>query len=42
MTTVNIFTFNGNCEKVFNFYKSIFSDEFTYMGRFNDMGKKEK
>jgi PhnB protein len=38
MTTVNIYlNFNGNCEEVFNFYKSIFNGEFSYIGRFKDM-----
>ena len=35
MTTVNAYiTFNGNCEEAFNFYKSVFGGDFTYMGRF--------
>lgn len=29
--------FKGNCEEAFNFYKSIFGGEFTYVGRFKDM-----
>ena len=38
MTTVNVYlTFNGNCEEAFNFYKTIFGGEFTYIGRFKDM-----
>ena len=38
MTTVNVYlTFNGNCEEVFNFYKSVFGGDFTYIGRFKDM-----
>ena len=38
MTTVNIYlTFNGNCEDAFNFYKSIFGGEFSYVGKFKDM-----
>lgn len=38
MATVNIYlTFNGNCEKAFNFYKSVFGGEFPYIGRFKDM-----
>jgi len=38
MTTVNAYiTFNGNCEEAFNFYKSVFGGEFTYMGKFKDM-----
>jgi PhnB protein len=30
-------TFNGNCEDAFNFYKSAFGGEFTYVGRYKDM-----
>ncbi len=29
--------FNGNCEEAFNFYKSVFGGEFTYIGRFNEI-----
>lgn len=34
-------TFNGNCEAAFNFYKSVFESEFTYIGRFNEMPPNE-
>lgn len=38
MTTVNTYlTFNGNCEKAFNFYKKAFRSEFVHLGRFKDM-----
>lgn len=38
MATVNSYlTFNGTCEAAFNFYKSVFGGEFTYVGRFNEM-----
>jgi len=38
MTQLNPYlTFLGNCEEAFNFYKSIFGGEFTYVGRFADM-----
>lgn len=38
MATVNVYlTFNGNCEKAFNFYKSVFGGDFSYIGRFGDM-----
>ena len=38
MATVNIYlTFNGNCEEAFQFYKSVFGGEFSYIGRFKDM-----
>lgn len=38
MTKINPYlTFLGNCEEAFNFYKSIFGGEFTYVGRFSEM-----
>lgn len=38
MTTINPYlTFNGTCEKAFNFYKSVFGGEFPYVGKFKDM-----
>jgi PhnB protein len=38
MTTVNIYlNFDGNCEEAFNFYKSAFGKEFSYIGRYKDM-----
>jgi PhnB protein len=38
MATVQPYlNFNGNCEEAFNFYKSVFGGEFTYVGRFSDM-----
>ena len=38
MATTNIYlTFNGNCEEAFNFYKSVFGGEFSYIGRFGEM-----
>jgi PhnB protein len=38
MPKVNVYlTFNGNCEEAFNFYKSVFGGDFTYVGRFKDM-----
>lgn len=38
MTTVNVYlTFPGNCEEAFNFYKSVFGGEFSYVGRFGEM-----
>ena len=30
-------TFLGNCEEAFNYYKSIFGGEFSYVGRFSEM-----
>lgn len=42
MTTVNIYlTFDGQCEEAFNFYKSVFGGDFTYMGRFSEMPPQE-
>jgi PhnB protein len=42
MATVNVYlTFNGNCEDAFNFYKSVFGGEFTYIGRFGEMPPSE-
>jgi PhnB protein len=29
--------FNGTCEAAFNFYKSVFGGEFSYVGRFGEM-----
>jgi len=38
MATVNAYlTFNGNCEEAFDFYKSNFGGEFSFIGRFKDM-----
>jgi len=38
MATANVYlTFNGNYEEAFNFYKSVFGGEFTYVGKYNQM-----
>ncbi len=38
MTTVNVYlSFKDNCEAAFNFYKSVFGGEFSYVGRFGEM-----
>jgi PhnB protein len=38
MTTVNAYlSFNGNCEAAFNIYKSVFGNEFSFIGRYKDM-----
>ena len=43
MTTVNPYLyFNGNCEEAFNFYKSAFSREFKYIGRYKDVPQTDK
>lgn len=43
MATTNTYlTFNGNCEDAFNFYKTVFGGEFTYIGRFGEMPSSEE
>lgn len=38
MATANIYlTFNGNCEEVFTFYKSVFGSEYSTFSRFSDV-----
>ncbi len=38
MASVNAYlTFNRTCEAAFEFYKSVFGGEFTYVGKFKDM-----
>lgn len=38
MAAINPYlTFNGNCEDAFTFYKSVFGNEFQYIGRFGEM-----
>ena len=34
-------TFGGNCEEAFNFYRSVFGGEFSYLGRFSEMPPQE-
>ena len=42
MTTVNAYlNFDGNCEEAFNFYRSVFGGEFTYVGKFKEMPPSE-
>jgi PhnB protein len=42
MTTVNVYlTFKGNCMEAFEFYKSVFGGEFTYVGKFGEMPPQE-
>lgn len=41
MTVNPYLNFNGNCEEAFNFYKSVFGGEFSYLGRFNEMPPQE-
>jgi PhnB protein len=43
MATVNIYlTFDGNCEKAFLFYKSVFGGNFDRMSKFKDMPEDPK
>ena len=38
MTTLNPYlVFKGNCEEAFSFYKTVFGNEFLFVGRFKDM-----
>ncbi|MFM7022297.1 MAG: VOC family protein [Flavobacteriales bacterium] len=42
MAVVNVYlNFNGNCEEAFNFYKSAFGGDFSYVGRFNEIPPQE-
>ncbi len=42
MPSINPYlTFLGNCEEAFGHYKSVFKQEFTYVGRFADMPPQE-
>lgn len=43
MAKTNVYlNFNGNCEEAFEFYRSVFGGEFTYLGRFGDMPPDEQ
>lgn len=43
MATLNTYIyFNGNCEEAFNFYKSVFQKEFTYLGRYKDIPQTDR
>jgi PhnB protein len=38
MAIINTYlSFNGDCEKAFEFYKSVFEKEFKYIGRYKDI-----
>ena len=38
MAKINFYLlFNGNCEEAFNFYKSAFGVDFTFIGRYGDI-----
>jgi len=43
MTTVNVYlTFNGNCREAFDFYKSVFGGDFSYVGTLGEMPPQEE
>ncbi len=43
MATLNPYIyFNGNCEEAFNFYKSVFQKEFTFIGRYKDVPQTDR
>ncbi len=42
MTTINIYlTFNGNCREAFEYYRSVFGGEFSFLGTFGEMPPQE-
>ncbi len=42
MASVNIYlTFNGNCREAFDFYKTVFGGEYSWIGTFGDMPPQE-
>ena len=42
MASINAYiNFLGNCEKAFNYYKSVFGGEFTMINRFSEMPSQE-
>ncbi|WP_158856461.1 VOC family protein [Lunatibacter salilacus] len=42
MTTINTYlTFNGNCREAFEFYRSVFGGEFSFISTFGDMPSQE-
>lgn len=42
MTTLNVYlNFDGNCKEAFEFYRSIFGGEFSYIGKYGDMPEQE-
>lgn len=43
MTTTNMYlNFKGNCEEAFNFYKSVFGGEFSYLGYFSTIPESDE
>ena len=42
MTAINVYLiFNGHCLEAFNFYKSVFGGEFSFVGKFGEMPPQE-
>lgn len=42
MTTLNVYlNFDGNCEEVFTFYRSVIGGEYSYLGRFKEVPPSE-
>lgn len=42
MATINVYlTFDGQCEKAFQFYQSVFGGEFSYLSKFGEMPPQE-
>lgn len=42
MTNINVYlNFNGNCKEAFEFYKSVFGGEFSYITTFGEMPPQE-
>lgn len=43
MPTLNVYLyFKGNCEKAFDFYRSVFGGDFQFMGRYRDIPQKAR
>ena len=43
MTTLNPYlVFKGNCEEAFNFYRSVFGGNFTFIGRYKDVPEPDR
>jgi PhnB protein len=43
MSTINVYLyFKGNCERAFDFYKSVFGGEYEFIGRYKDMPQKAR
>ncbi|MDT0689153.1 VOC family protein [Salegentibacter sp. F188] len=40
MATINVYLqFNGNCERAFDFYKSVFGGEYQFKGRYKELSE---